>query len=315
MDKAALTISIDLELAWGFWDQLTPETLQMAEAAERPICAALVELFDRFEVPATWAVVAALLDEASAKAMPGPSHCWCAPDVVEQIVQAKAGHEIGSHGGRHIDLSADARQAENDLAFAKDVHRRHRLPFRSLVFPRNRVGNLEAVARAGFRVFRGRDASWVSAAHGAGRWAAKAANLADKALPVPPRAVMPQSQAGLINLPGSMLLIGRNGVRRFVLPAVTRAKLSMGLDRAIATGGAFHLWFHPSNFYYRRQEQIDTLTWFLARAVEEAGRGRIEIATMGAYATGPSAEPPILADASASASLPGQPPPTTAPAA
>jgi hypothetical protein len=41
MDKGALTISIDLELAWGVWDRLTPDDLRMAETAERPICAAV----------------------------------------------------------------------------------------------------------------------------------------------------------------------------------------------------------------------------------------------------------------------------------
>jgi hypothetical protein len=89
---------------------------------------------------------------------------------------------------------------------------------------------------------------------------------------------------GLIDVPGSMLLMGRNGVRRFVLPAVTRAKLKLGLDHARQSGGIFHLWFHPSNFYYRREEQLDTLDWFLGHAANEAGKGRIEIRTMGSYA-------------------------------
>jgi hypothetical protein len=287
MAKGKLTISIDLELAWGVWDQLTPEDLRMAESAERPICTALLALFERHSVAATWAMVAALLDEASARKHPGPTTCWYAPDIVEQITRANVPHEVGSHGGRHIDLAAaDARDAEADLQFARQVHDNHALPFRSLVFPRNRVGNFDAVVQAGLRVYRGRDLGWTSTAYRAGRWAAKAANLADKALPIPPPPVTAQAHANLINLPGSMLLIGRNGPRLFVLPAITRAKLSMGLSRAIKTGETFHLWFHPSNFYYRRQEQLDTLAWFLERAAEQASHGRIEITTMGSYAPG-----------------------------
>jgi hypothetical protein len=304
--KAKLTISIDLELAWGVWDQLTPEDLRMAETAERPICAALLELFDRNNVPATWAMVAALLDESSAKVHPGSVSCWYAPDIVAQIARAKAAHEIGSHGGRHIDLSAaNAKEAEDDLLFAEHIHRSHALPFQSLVFPRNRVGNFDAVARTGLRVYRGRDVGWTSAAQRAGRWAAKAANLVDKALPITPLSVTPQARADLVNVPGSMLLIGRNGARRFVLPAVTRAKLSMGLSRAIKTGEVFHLWFHPSNFYYRRQEQLDTLAWFLELAAEQASRGRIEIATMGSYATSsPASQDRPTSEAAPSATAP-----------
>src|SRR5262249_52734405 len=74
-----------------------------------------------------------------------------------------------------------------------------------------------------------------------------------------------------------------NGLRRFFLPQVTRAKLLLGLERAQRGGGTFHLWFHPSNFYYRRDEQLATLAWFLERAADAAGRGRIEFLKMNSY--------------------------------
>lgn len=285
MRKGVLTISIDLELAWGVWDILTAEDLALAEAAERPICAALLDLFDRHQVSATWAMVAALLDQASAQTRPGNPVCWHAPDIIERIVRASAGHEIGSHGGRHIyfaDIAAAA--ARDDLAFAADVHRAHGLPFDSFVFPRNAVGHLDALADAGLRTFRGPDVGWTAAARRAGRRIGQAVNLADKMLPIPPPAVTATRRGGLVDIPGSMLLLGRNGLRRFVLPAVTRAKLDLGLERARRTGATFHVWFHPSNFYFRRDEQLDTLAWFLARAADAAGRGHIEIRTMGACA-------------------------------
>src|SRR5450755_3306531 len=102
MQPGALTISIDLELAWGVWDHLTADDLHMAETEERSICTALIELFDRYDVPATWAIVAALLDEKSAAAHPGGTACWYAPDIIEELVRAKVRHEIGSHGGRQV---------------------------------------------------------------------------------------------------------------------------------------------------------------------------------------------------------------------
>jgi hypothetical protein len=73
-------------------------------------------------------------------------------------------------------------------------------------------------------------------------------------------------------------------LRRLLLPQVTRAKLLLGLERARRDGGTFHLWFHPSNFYYRRDEQLATLAWFLERATDEASRGHIEFQTMRYYA-------------------------------
>jgi peptidoglycan/xylan/chitin deacetylase (PgdA/CDA1 family) len=285
MSKGKLTISIDLELAWGFWDILTPEILRMAESAERPICQRLLELFDRYHIPATWAVVAAVLDRASAQGRAGNEAAWYAPDVIERIRAAKTTHEIGSHGGRHVYYDRmSAADAGQDLDFIKQVHRDNGLALDSFIFPRNAVGHLDLLARAGLRTFRGPDTGWVRVAPTLGSRLGKAVTFADKILPIPPAPARAQRRDGLIDIPGSMLLPGRDGARRFILPAVSRAKLAMGLAWARHSGRTFHFWFHPCNFYYRREEQFATLDWFLARAADEASRGRIEICTMGAYA-------------------------------
>jgi hypothetical protein len=42
-----------------------------------------------------------------------------------------------------------------------------------------------------------------------------------------------------LHIPKSMLLMGRNRLRRFVLPAVTQTKMRQGLARARETGGIF----------------------------------------------------------------------------
>jgi peptidoglycan/xylan/chitin deacetylase (PgdA/CDA1 family) len=285
MQKGKLTISIDLELAWGVWDYVTPEHLRMAETAERPICAALIELFDRYQVPVTWAIVAALLDEASAMSRPGGQACWYAPDIIERLRAAKVAHEIGSHSGRHIYFDTASRsEAESDLAFARDIHRAHALSFRSFVFPRGARGHLDVLARMGLRTYNYGDVGWVETARHAGRRAGQAANLLDKLLPIPPRPTRLERDGELIHIPKSMLLMARNGPRRFILPRVTRSKLRAGLERACRTGCTFHLWFHPSNFYYRCDEQLATLAWFLEHAANQAGRGHVDIRTMGSYA-------------------------------
>jgi hypothetical protein len=204
--------------------------------------------------------------------------------VIEHVVTAKVRHEIGSHGGRHVYFDQiSAAQAQDDLAFAKSVHGAHGLGFESFVFPRGGVGHLDVVAGSGLRVVRSRDVGLLRTASHGGRLAARAANFIDQFLPVPPAPSWPQPLDGLIDIPGCMQVLGRNGLRRFVLPQVTRAKLLMGLARARRAGGTFHLWFHPSNFYYRRDEQLATLAWFLERAADEAARGRIEFRTMGSY--------------------------------
>ena|SRR5215469_5063212 len=285
MTIGKVTISIDLELAWGVWETATADDLRLAEIAERPICAMLLDLFGRYQVPATWLVVAALLDQDSARSHPGSKSCWYAPDVIERIVAAKVRQEIGSHSGRHIyfdRISSD--EAQEDLDFAKRVHHANDLGFESFAFPGNAVGHVNVLAGTGIRVMRSRDVGFLRTAHHGGRLSARAANYIDQFLPVPPRQSFPETVGQLVDIPGSMQILGRNGLRRFLLPPVTRAKLLLGLERARRAGGTFHLWFHPSNFYYRRDEQLATLAWFLGRAADEAGRGHIEFRTMSSYA-------------------------------
>jgi hypothetical protein len=229
-------------------------------------------------------VVAALLDQDSARSHPGSKSCWYAPDVIERIVAAKVRQEIGSHSGRHIyfdRISPD--EAQEDLDFAKRVHHANDLGFESFAFPGNAVGHVNVLAGTGIRVMRSRDVGFLRTAHHGGRLSARAANYIDQFLPVPPRQSFPETVGQLVDIPGSMQILGRNGLRRFLLPPVTRAKLLLGLERARRAGGTFHLWFHPSNFYYRRDEQLATLAWFLERAADEASRGHIEFRTMSSY--------------------------------
>ena len=101
MTIAKLTISIDLELAWGNWDNLSPFHIQNIEFKEREIIDRLLEVFERYGLSVTWAFVAALLDEHSSNNMPGKKSLWFAPEIIEKIRKSPAAHDLGSHGGKH----------------------------------------------------------------------------------------------------------------------------------------------------------------------------------------------------------------------
>ena len=84
-----------------------------------------------------------------------------------------------------------------------------------------------------------------------------------------------------------MLLIGSKW-RSTHDPARRNSRQVCGRTEArFRTGRTLHLWFHPSNFYYRRDEQLATLAWMLERAANEAGQGRIEICTMDSHTAAP----------------------------
>lgn len=281
MTLGCVTISIDLELAWGNWDNLEQRHIDHVEALERPMVKRLIEIFDRHSLPVTWAFVAALLDRDSARGRPGSERLWYAPDVIDTIRSARTPHDLGSHGGHHRYFTTMSDEEANDeLGFARSVHDANGLGFKSFVFPRNQVARTDLLERYGVRVYRGTDHAWHQKLREVNPLVGRAANLIDKFLPITPQAIRPEAEGALINLPGSMLLLGRDGIRRFAPPGVMPTKLRRGMERAVTSGGVFHLWFHPSNFWHDSERQFATLDAFAARCAERAGRGDLKLKTM-----------------------------------
>ena len=285
LGKGALCISIDLEAAWGVWDNPAPGYLSKCLELERMIVDRILSIFDRYDVSATWAIVGHLLKKSEDKDA-GELPAWYAPDMIEAIRAAKTEQEIGSHSFAHIYFSNNTReQAEADLAAARAIHELHGLEFTSFVFPRNMVDHLQLLARAGIKVFRGTDHGWYTAApghHPIGR----ILHLVDTMIPLAPAVVQPLVHPnGLVELPGSMLLMGRNGLRKLVHPAVLGLKAKRGLKAAAREKGVFHLWFHPTNFYYDTEGQLATLERIVGEAALLRRERQIDIRTMGSFAT------------------------------
>ncbi len=283
METGALCISIDLELAWGIWDKPSADYHARCAEHERTIIEQLVALFEKYDVRATWAVVGRLLDKDQTRA----DKIWFAPDLVERVVQSRVAHDVGSHSYAHVYFGAtDREQLRADLAEARRVHDEHGLPFVSFVFPRNQVAHLDLLREVGIRVFRSVDVGWhTTVRERLGKTAGRVANLADKLLPVIPAVVGPIDHDGLVELPSSMLFLGRSGLRRVVPARSLMTKGWLGLERARRQNRVFHLWFHPSNFYYDMPRQMETLETMLRRACTLRDRGELAIRTMSDFAT------------------------------
>jgi peptidoglycan/xylan/chitin deacetylase (PgdA/CDA1 family) len=296
MPRGSLTISIDVEILWGVWDLAAKKVERHCAGLERTITKRLLELFAKYDVRATWAVVARLLDDDRGfDGLRGPAECWFAPDIIEAIQRDPVDHEIGSHSYRHIYFHASTREEVlDDLRRAAAVHAVHGLPFTSFVFPRNQVGHLDVLEEVGLKVFRSTDAGLL-------RWAERRVgrlrpvfNLAEKALALPSPVVHPVlHDNGLIELPSSMLLMARTGMRRLVHPRALARKLTAGVHRAAREGANFHLWFHPSNFYAETDEQLDILERGLMEAASLRDRGELEIRTMGDFVGAADAHRPL----------------------
>lgn len=277
-------ISIDLELAWGNWDRITPTYIRECQLLERPIVERLIQLFNKYDISATWAIVGHLLKKRLSDSL--PSHtAWYAPDIIDQICKANTPQEIGSHGFAHICYQdADVKSAYADLKAAKNIHDKHDLQFSSFVYPRDLVGHTHLLNQFDIMVYRSMDVSWYAGARRIDSSIYRILSLIDKLLSIPPTVVLPIIHANrIVELPCSMLLIGRNGLRRLIHPKALTMKAKFGLDSAASKNALFHLRFHPSNFYYQTERQFEVLEEILAYAWSLREKNVIDICTMGAF--------------------------------
>ena len=107
------------------------------------------------------------------------------------------------------------------------------------------------------------------------------ARLADYYIPTV-RTVLPSRHpSGLVNIPDSLLLLGRNSLRKLVLPVVMKWKIRCGLKQAVRRKEIFHLWFHPSNFSYDTDTQLEILEATLKFATQLKKQGKLDTRTMG----------------------------------
>ncbi len=284
MSNAKLTISIDLELGWGNWDNITPFHIENIESKERIIVERLLKIFDRYEISVTWAFVAALLDEDSAKNMPGDMSLWYAPEIIDKIRKSIMPHDLGSHGGKHKYFdSMNEKEAIEDIQFAADIHSKNGIPLDSFVYPRNKVARTDLLADHGIKVYRGQDHAWHETIRSKQVILGRAANLLDKVLPISPQAVKPDFKGNICNIPGSMLFFSRNGIRKLAHPNITLTKLYKGMQHAINKNSVFHLWFHPSNFWINTDQQFEIFETFIKQASTYVELDQLEVSSMAGF--------------------------------
>jgi hypothetical protein len=285
--KGRFCISIDLELGWGIWDVPDAAYMERCLRLEHDIVTRLLDAFHRHDVCATWAVVGRLLDPGGPHPEGWDSRVWYAPEIVRLVRNAATTQEIGSHSFEHVYFDrCDEAAARSDLERARALHDREGLEWTSFVFPRNGVAHLPELRRAGLRVFRGADeGAALTLARRLPTVLGRALRLAAQILPLPVATVRARpAAAGLIELPGSMLLPQRRGARRLISPFITVARAVNAMGRACAEESVFHLWFHPSNFYFDTDVQFDILERILERAAALRTEARLEIVPMRHFA-------------------------------
>lgn len=297
LGRAALVVSIDTEMAWGLVHR--PEQTYRYDL-ERAHLVRLIELFDRYRIPATWAVVGHLMLDGC-EPVDGVKHpeihrpdydwfdqdwfdadpcsdaerdpTWYAPDVVELIRSADSEHEIATHGFSHIvagDPGCSRETFDSEIRAAVSAAATHGLTLRSIIHPRNRIGHLDVLVEHGIRAYRGRRPSPGPTS--------VVQRLVDRTVGSERTTIRPLAEEGIWNFPATILfdIDARPRTWRLWIRQVERR-----LAQAVARGGLFHLWFHPHNFRDHPDASFEGLERLLAAAGRHRREGRLDTVTMG----------------------------------
>jgi len=297
MAKPAFVISLDFELGWGF--VLHPEhtTLNLLRddlQHGRGVVESLLNLFQKFHIPATWAAVGHLLLEQGdgkgliSKGLPQFKEGWLnwdfysqvcssplymAPDIIEKILRSPVGHEIGLHSFFHIPFSRCSKAvAEMEVKLGVNLAQKWGIETRSFVFPENSIGHLDILREQGIKIYRGNVPR-----HRKQASSALIRKVTGAVMIMMPPSVLPLWKEGIWEIPGSMSFDEQ------LIPFTTLPKAKIGLVRAIRADRLFHIWIHPWSLLYGRS-LFEDLENFLALVAHKRDKGNLQVVTMGEVA-------------------------------
>ena len=300
-ESGSFVISLDFELMWGVRDHATRESYGPNVLGGREAVPAMLDLFHRRGIRATWATVGGLLceskDELLARATQeaaGAGSIAGLDDIgaderrdpyyfgasLARLIASCDGQEIGTHTFSH---RCALEPGETVTSFAADVAagiaqlKQWKIDCRSIVFPRNQYGQaqLEACRALGLSHFRGNERSWFYAPtpSRAQTKARRLCRLADSYIDLSGANVSRpvKEEKPLANVPASRFL--RSFDRRLSpLDGLRLRRIETAMQAAAESGGTFHLWWHPENFGRNLKENMT----FLTRILDEFERLRAE---------------------------------------
>lgn len=297
---ATFILSLDCEGKWGMADKITDyHDHHLTTAKLSQAYASLLALFERYEIPVTFAFVMAFLLSAEeqrrndhlfptcdvgsqwlsrfrdAQAR-GSSDGWAHPDLLDRV-RDEGRHEIACHGFSHLplDRSITPQAAAAEFAACRQVADMRGVALETLVYPRNQVGHVDQLQPNGFTGFRDRLARPEGKA-GMLMALASEFNIYERTQPA-----CPPARDEAVRIPAGYFFNWRVGARKRVPRAVTKLRWKNLLDRSGADD-VVHLWLHPHNII-TGPETLGSLEEVLREVADRRHRGKVETMTQADY--------------------------------
>ena len=285
-------LSLDCEGKWGVADHLDAGNhATLTDARLRDAYRAILDVLDRYAIPATFAFVGVFAEPAErlrpllpmleemdgdaggylapalADMREGTQQGWHGDWAVEMVQSARSDHEIGLHGVTHVPWGdVGARFVEAERALLGQLTNPTR-DARTFIYPRNKVGHVDQLSAMGIEGYR-------AAKHHSSRVASLLSEFALHEKPDQPC----DRHGDQCVIPAGRFLNFKAGLRRFVPTAVTVRRGANMLDRAARNGGIVHYWLHPENLA-AAPDTIDALEGIVRHAAKLRDNGKCEIMT------------------------------------
>ena len=273
-------LSADFELGWAFRyaKMINPITKANQSRDNFPL---LLDIFEKNNIPITWATVGHLFLEECSKGDHEwmhkiPYFCnrnwsfdkgnwfdcdpytnyisdpqWYAPDLIDRILNSKVKHEIGCHTFSHIDFSdklCTKEVAQDEISACIDVAKKWNIELKSFVAPGGTLGNMNVLVENNFSNYR---------------------KTIDYELSLP---II--DDTGLVMIP-TCVGLDDNGLGWS--KEYTLRRLKRYVNKAIDTGTLCHFWFHPSLDSKYMNDIFMELIRYVKLKVDE---GKIKVVTM-----------------------------------
>lgn len=307
-------ISLDFELFWGVRDKRTIENYGANIRGVRQVIPALLELFHRYEVKATFSTVGFLFaadKEELKRFLPSSQPSYTCmnfspyPDIdkigqnekddpyhfgyslLQMIMNSE--HEIGTHTFCHyycLEPGQTPEEFRADLQAAKKIAGAKNIQLRSLVFPRNQFNKeyLSACVDAGLDSYRGNPVSWLYEARNKNDESLfrRALRFADAYLNITGHHCHTKEYVAAsvpLNVAASRFL--RPWSRKLKsLESLRLRRITKAMRYAARSRRLFHLWWHPHNFGVNLQHNIGFLEQILNEYKELNARYDFQSKTM-----------------------------------
>ena len=293
--------SLDMELAWGRFDQdqTRAKILSPDGSRERRAMARLLDILDEFGIVGTFAIVGHLfyaecegcaicpvLDwrdkyQSFAEIYKTNAPLWYGADIIETLLTRGPQHEIAFHGYTHEVFAPETMSEEAAVLQIHEwlrVAKRKGVTPRTVIFPRDQVNYLHLFRRAGFICYR--------SAEKPGRvrlgYVGKLLKSIDHILGIttPPVYDLDGLEScGMVNLRPSQHFFGFNRRLEGVLDSLNLHRLRIrrmvkAIRSAAEQGKIVHIWAHPWEF--RSEKDFDKLRYLLDHVAGEMAKGRIQ---------------------------------------